>query len=222
MRIALGARAAGTVGGMFRARAGRSGRAEPPLRGDEDLTQLAVRAAAGDRAAEEAFVARTMDDVWRYCRHLMGPAHADDATQAAYLRALRSLGSFRGESSARTWLIGVARNTCLDLRRTLARQARLSQHVQAQPQAVADDLHADHLPTELDDLLAALAPERREAFVLTQLLGFPYDAAAELVGVPVGTIRSRVARGRADLLALVEAPDVASTDASSASGTGPN
>lgn len=194
---------------MFRERAGRSARRNPPIRGDEDLTQLAVRAAAGDRAAEEAFVARTMDDVWRYCCHLMGRAHADDATQATYLRALRSLGNFRGESSAKTWLIGVARNTCLDLRRSLARRSRLDQRLQAQPLTVTDDLHAEHLPAELDDLLAELATDRREAFVLTQVLGFPYDAAAEVIGVPIGTIRSRVARARADLLALVEAADPA-------------
>ena len=194
---------------MFRARAGRLARVHPPIRGDEDLTQLAVRAANGERAAEEAFVARTMDDVWRYCSHLMGPAHADDATQATYLRALRSLSSFRGESSAKTWLIGVARNTCLDLRRTLARRSKLDQRLQAQPQPVAGDLHAEHLPAELDELLAQLTPDRHEAFVLTQLLGFPYDAAAEVVGVPIGTIRSRVARARADLLGLVDASDAA-------------
>jgi RNA polymerase sigma-70 factor (ECF subfamily) len=195
---------------VFGERAGRPSRRNPPIRGDEDLTQLAVRAAAGDRAAEEAFVARTMDDVWRYCCHLVGRAHADDATQAAYLRALRSLGNFRGESSAKTWLIGVARNTCLDLRRSLARRARLDQRLQAQPLLLVDDLHADQLPAELDDLLDELDPDRREAFVLTQVLGFPYDAAAEVIGVPIGTIRSRVARARADLLGLVEGaePDV--------------
>ncbi|HWJ96576.1 MAG TPA: sigma-70 family RNA polymerase sigma factor [Acidimicrobiales bacterium] len=192
---------------MPRGRGGRPARSNPPIHGDEDLTQLAVRAAAGDRAAEEAFVARTIDDVWRYCRHLVGPAHADDATQAAYLRALRSLGSFRGESSAKTWLIGVARNTCLDLRRTLARRSALDERLEAQPRPTGRDLHDDHLPAELDELLAELSTQRREAFVLTQLLGFPYDAAAEVIGVPIGTIRSRVARARGDLLALVGTDD---------------
>ena len=176
----------------------------PPIRGDEDLTQLALRAADGDRAAEEAFVARTIDDVWRYCAHLVGHGHADDATQATYLRALRSIGSFRSESSAKTWLIGVARNTCLDLRRTLARRSRLDERLQAQPGAGETVSTGTALPAELDELLEAIAPERREAFVLTQLLGFSYDAAAELSGVPIGTIRSRVARARADLAELVE------------------
>lgn len=202
---------------MFRGGAGRSARSNPPIRGDEDLTELAARAAGGDRAAEAAFVARTIDDVWRYCRHLVGPAHADDATQAAYLRALRSLGSFRGESSAKTWLIGVARNTCLDLRRSLVRRSRLDERLQAQPLVLAGDLHAEQLPAELDELLAALAPERREAFVLTQLLGFPYDAAADVVGIPIGTIRSRVARARADLHQMVDAPEPRRAEGGSAS-----
>lgn len=205
---------------VFRGGMRRAGGAPTPIRGDEDLTQLAVRAAAGDRAAEEAFVARTVDDVWRYCSHLMGPAHADDATQATYLRALRSLDNFRGESSAKTWLLGVARNTCLDLRRSLARRSRLDQHVQAQPQQTTGDLHGEHLPAELDELLAALSPDRREAFVLTQILGFPYDAAAEVAGVPIGTIRSRVARARADLLALLATAEGDATGLPRADGTG--
>jgi RNA polymerase sigma-70 factor (ECF subfamily) len=186
-----------------RPRTRRSSATPPTIRGDEDLTELAVRAAGGDQAAESAFVSRTIDDVWRYCRALVGPAQADDATQATYLRALRSLHGFRAESSARTWVIGVARHTCLDLRRSLARQARLHDRVQAQPSPEAAELHADRVPVELDELLAALSTERREAFVLTQLLGFGYEAAADLLGVPIGTIRSRVARARIDLLGLL-------------------
>ena len=80
---------------------------------------LAVRAGQGDQRAEAAFVARTIDDVWRYCAHMLDANLADDATQATFLRALPALGSFRGDSSVRTWLLGVARNTCLDERRTL-------------------------------------------------------------------------------------------------------
>jgi RNA polymerase sigma-70 factor (ECF subfamily) len=189
---------------VFRARRSRP-TSSSPLRGDEDLTLLATRAAAGDRAAEEAFVARTIDDVWRYCAHLVGPGHADDATQATFLRALRSIGTFRGESTAKTWLLGVARNTCLDLRRSLARRARLDEHVRSQPRPFDVALHAHHVPPELDELLADLSPDRREAFVLTQVVGLPYEAAAQVIGVPIGTIRSRVARARADLLAMVDA-----------------
>jgi RNA polymerase sigma-70 factor (ECF subfamily) len=171
----------------------------PPIRGDEDLSVLVRRAAQGDTEAESAFVARTMDDVWRYCAHLVGPGAADDATQATYLRALRSLGNFRGDSSARTWLIGVARNTCLDERRSLARRTRLVERITAQPTERFTHQEAPEAAHDLEDLVADLGPDRRDAFVLTQILGFSYEEAADLVGCPVGTIRSRVARARRDL-----------------------
>jgi RNA polymerase sigma-70 factor (ECF subfamily) len=160
---------------------------------------LVRRAANGDASAEAAFVARTMDDVWRYCAHLLGPGQADDATQATYLRALRSLRNFRGDASARTWLIGVARNTCLDERRSQARRTRLVERITAQPterfthQAEPEQAH------DLEDLVTELGADRRDAFVLTQMLGFSYEEAAELIGCPVGTVRSRVARARRDL-----------------------
>lgn len=185
-------------------RLSRRRRLGPPIRGDEDLSVLMVRAAAGDEAAEAAFVRRTIDDVWRYCAHLLGPNLADDATQATYVRALRSLGNFRGDSSPRTWLIGVARNTCLDERRSLARRSRLVARITAQPTDAIDRHEPQGGTLELDELIDELSPERREAFLLTQVLGFPYEDAAQLVGCPVGTIRSRVARARVDLLALVE------------------
>lgn len=185
-------------------------RERPPIRGDEDLSVLIVRAADGDQEAEAAFVARTIDDVWRYCAHLVGPGRADDATQATFLRALRSLDRFRGDSSPRTWLLGVARNTCLDERRSLARRLRLLDKVIAQPQEAVTPGSAhglpDDVPIELAEALGQLSADRREAFVLTQLLGFPYEEAALAIGCPVGTIRSRVARARADLLELVEQP----------------
>jgi RNA polymerase sigma-70 factor (ECF subfamily) len=163
-----------------------------------------VRAADGDADAEAAFVARTIDDVWRFCAHLLGPGQADDATQATYVRALRSLGNFRGDSSPRTWLLGVARNTCLDERRSLARRLRLLDRITAQPVDALDRSEQPQGEVDLAQLVDRLGEDRREAFVLTQILGFPYEEAAVAVGCPVGTIRSRVARARADLLAMVE------------------
>lgn len=191
-----------SIGGVFRSRTRRTG-ARVAVRGDEDLSELLRRAADGEGAAEEAFVARTIDDVWRYCRHAVGPGHADDATQATYLRALRSLGNFRGESSAKTWLIGVARHTCLDMRRSLARRHRLVDRLEVQPEESVAGLYDEKVPVEIEELLAALSEDRREAFVLTQVLGFSYDATAAVLEVPIGTVRSRVARARADLSGMM-------------------
>lgn len=163
-----------------------------------DLTVLLIRARDGDRAAEAAFVRRTMRDVWRYCAHILDVQHADDAVQATYLRALRSLGGFRGEASAKTWLLGVARNVCLDEQRTWGRRDRLARKLRAQPHdpVAGPDVH----PPELVEALEDLSEDRREAFVLTQVLGFSYEETAVIAGCPIGTVRSRVARARGQLV----------------------
>jgi RNA polymerase sigma-70 factor (ECF subfamily) len=139
-------------------------------------------------------VARSQADVWRLCRHLGGEADADDLTQEAYARALRALPRFRGESSARTWLLVIARRTVAD---AIRRSTRARRRVTDRAESVPDHAGA----VALDARLRELDPDRRAAFVLTQLLGLPYAEAAEVCGVPVGTIRSRVARAREQLLA---------------------
>jgi RNA polymerase sigma-70 factor (ECF subfamily) len=164
-----------------------------------DLTGLALAAQAGDRVALNAFVRAAQYDVWRLCAHLVGRADADDVAQETFVRALRALSSFRGESSARTWLLSIAHRTAVDhIRRAQRRRllaGRLRTRTRNEP--VVPDGAAS---TELDALLAAIAVERREAFVLTQLIGLSYDEAARVLDVPLGTIRSRVARARADLI----------------------
>jgi RNA polymerase sigma-70 factor (ECF subfamily) len=71
--------------------------------------------------------------------------------------------------------------------------------------STADDAHTAHLPVELAQLVAGLDADRRDAFVLTQVVGLSYAEAAEVCGCPVGTIRSRVSRARQDLLAAISA-----------------
>lgn len=165
-----------------------------------DLTSVALRAGRGDDLALEVLVERTLGDVRRYCAHVLGTDHADDLAQATFVRALRSLPSYRGESSARTWLIGIARHVCLDELRSRQRRTRLTTRLRAQPMDASTP--ADTGSVELRESLAQLSPDRREAFVLTQLFGFGYEEAAAIVGCPIGTIRSRVSRARLDLLDL--------------------
>jgi RNA polymerase sigma-70 factor, ECF subfamily len=164
----------------------------------DDLTALALAAGRGERAALEVFVARTQADVWRLCAHLGDPDHADDLTQEVYERALRALPRFRGDAPARAWVLSIARRTCADdIRRRTRRRALADRLVRRS--------HPEHEPdltgaTDLAALLDQLDPDRREAFVLTQVLGLSYAEAAAACDCPIGTIRSRVARGRADLL----------------------
>ncbi|MDQ2791578.1 MAG: RNA polymerase subunit sigma [Pseudonocardiales bacterium] len=180
-----------------------------PRSDDTQTTVLALAAGAGDRTALAAFIRATQRDVYRFVGHLCARDEAEDLTQEAYLRALRALPGFAGRSSARTWLLSIARRVAADqIRRTMAR-----------PRTTAvedwDDVAAQsstHRRSGFDEgvllreLVAGLEADRRDAFVLTQVLGLGYAAAAEVCGCPVGTIRSRVARAREDLVRAMNAP----------------
>jgi RNA polymerase sigma-70 factor (ECF subfamily) len=175
----------------------------------DELTRLAVAARDGDRLALGAFVRQSQGEVWRLVAHLTDPSEADDVTQDVYVRAWRALPAYRADASARTWLLAIARRACADSLRARGRRRRLATRMQLQATtdsvATPDDAGAH----ALDALVAGLTPERREAFVLTQLVGTSYEEAASVCGVPVGTIRSRVARARGDLIeALRSAEDV--------------
>jgi RNA polymerase sigma-70 factor (ECF subfamily) len=174
---------------------------------DEAVTAWALAAGSGDADAFEQFVRALRPDVRRYVAYLSAdPQAADDLTQDTFLRALGSLHRFEGRSSARTWLLSIARRAVVDRLRYTAARPRLldtddwqSAAEQAQPQ----DLPGFEDGIALTALLATLSDERREAFVLTQLLGMPYAEAASASGCPVGTVRSRVARARTSLIGLL-------------------
>ena len=162
----------------------------------DDLTRTAIAARDGDRAALSRFVRESQADVWRLAARLVDRGAADDLTQEVYERALRSLPSFRGDSSARTWLLSIARRTCVDTIRRRSRMRLRETRMRAQATERREHIGDD---VELDELLAALDADRRAAFVLTQLLGYSYAEAGEVCDCPVGTIRSRVARARAEI-----------------------
>lgn len=169
------------------------------------LTNLLLRAQAGDRDALESFVAASQSDVWRLCRHLGDARDADDLTQETYERALGALHRFRADGPARGWLLTIARRTCVDHTRRAVRRRRLDGDLRHEATSSRFETLVRDEPSEriaLDDLLVRLDRDRRAAFVLTQVLGLPYDEAAEVLNCPIGTIRSRVARARADLIAM--------------------
>lgn len=173
---------------------------------DSEITAWALAAGLGDRRAAELFVRATYDDVRRFVAHLSADVRgADDLTQETYLRALASLARFAGRSCARVWLLAIARRVVVDRYRRAAVRPRIADT--ADWVTAADRAQPRHLPgfeesVALADALAAMDPGRRQAFVLTRLLGLSYAEAADALGCPVGTIRSRVARARRDLAAV--------------------
>jgi RNA polymerase sigma factor (sigma-70 family) len=172
---------------------------------DEAVTDLALAAARGNARALEAFIKATQQDVWRFVTYLSDASTADDLTQETFLRAIGAIERFSGRSSARTWLLAIARRVVADHVR----------HAQSRPRTASGadpdhflsrDRHARGFEdlVEVTTMIANLTTEQREALLLTQLLGLPYADAAVVCGCPVGTIRSRVARARDALLADVE------------------
>ena len=139
--------------------------------------------------------------MWQVCAVLGSDGEIEDLVQETYLRALRSLPRFRGDAPVRLWLLSIARRTCADHVRRRQRQRRLLDRLTIEAACarrrppIAGDISATV------DLLQRLDPDRREAFALTQLAGLSYEEAAAVVGCPIGTIRSRVARARDDLRA---------------------
>jgi RNA polymerase sigma-70 factor, ECF subfamily len=176
---------------------------------DQRITEWALAAGRGDRVALSAFVRATQRDVHRFVAHLADPGQAEDLTQETYLRALRALPRFEGAAPARAWLLSIARRVAADAVRVARRRPRIT---------AVDDWEAAANSTRfglvrgaadevvlLGELVAGLDADRREAFVLTQMLDLSYAETAEICGCPIGTVRSRVARAREDLAAALDA-----------------
>jgi RNA polymerase sigma-70 factor (ECF subfamily) len=180
---------------------------------DARITALAIAAGRGDRQALGDWVRGTQADVWRFVAHLTDLRRADDLTQDTYLRAFSSLPRFAGRSSSRTWLLTIARRVVVDQFRAESARPRISAQAEWEPIAEQRNNRAKQGQAGFEDLvelkllLDGIEPERREALVLTQILGLSYEDAAEVCGCPVGTVRSRIARAREDLLDATQERD---------------
>ena len=185
--------------------------------GETSDEALAEAANAGDRGALEVLLARHLDRVHAICRRVTGhPEDALDATQEALIAVTRGLHRYDGRSLFTTWLYRVATNAALD---ELRRRKR-----RPEPAELSDDRPgrggsfggaAGSAPVEsavtarldVDAALARLSPEFRAAVVLRDLCDLDYAEIAEVLDVPVGTVRSRIARGRAAIADQLREPN---------------
>ena len=171
---------------------------------EEPDPQVVLEAQRGKAAAFEELVRAYQAPVWRLVHQLVrDPQLAEDVTQEAFLRAYRFLPRYRGDSRFSTWLLSVARNCAMDELRRFERRQRLVERLRARPQRPAWD---QSLTLEVHDVLAALPPELREPIVLIDMLGTSYAEVAVILKTPVGTIKSRVHRGRLMLASALQPP----------------
>ncbi|HEX2097996.1 MAG TPA: RNA polymerase sigma factor [Rubrobacteraceae bacterium] len=174
---------------------------------------LAQRAADGDVAAFRRLVQNHSGLVYRVALRILGAEDAKDASQEVWIRVWRNIARFRGESAFSTWLYKITVNTCLSTRRReQSRQTRefgdelpylsLPPGGEGDPEAAA---LTEERRQELYRALESVRAEHRAALVLRHMEGLSYAEVAEILGVPDGTAKGWVSRGRAALLvALTE------------------
>jgi RNA polymerase sigma-70 factor (ECF subfamily) len=161
---------------------------------------LAAAAARGDRRSLDRLLERHVDRVYGIClRILANRDDALDATQEALLAISRRIGTFDGRSQFTTWMYRVASNAAIDEARRRNRRPRVVDYdIEASSgEPLLDDQVADRL--DIDAALACIPVEFRAAVALRDLAGLDYAEIARVLDVPPGTVRSRIARGRAAL-----------------------
>lgn len=178
--------------------------------------ELVAQAARGDRDAFDDLIRRHQVSIVSLARALTGgSADAEDIAQEVFLRAWRSLGGFRGESTFRTWLHRVAVNVIHSHHGRVSRWQRLVHRPASSATEPADDpieRAADSIDVEadvvlrdaVDKALATLPDELRTAVTLRDVQGLDYREIASVLDVPIGTVESRIFRGRQRLKPLLE------------------
>jgi RNA polymerase sigma-70 factor (ECF subfamily) len=172
-------------------------------RSDEALVKAFTR---GDVNAFEELMRRHEDRIFALAYRMTGNrSDALDGTQDAFTAAFRNAKKFKGNSAFSTWLYRIAINSCTDLLRRRQRQVPVEEvEDRGEAPREIDDLG---LRMELEEALAQLSPDHREAVVMHDVGGYPYEDIAALTGVQLGTVKSRISRGRQKLAEILEQRD---------------
>ena len=178
-----------------------------------DTPALVERAKGGDSRAFENLVGLYQDKIYSYVsRMLHDPIEAEDIAQEAFVRAYQSLPSFRGASSFQTWLYRIASNLVIDSVRRQRRRddgaisldAPIGTHDGDMPRELPDERRGPEelaessvIQEEVNGAIERISPKLRPVLVMYDLQGMSYQEIAEVLGCPLGTVKSRVFNSRA-------------------------
>lgn len=170
---------------------------------DAQLVPLSAQPGPGREAAFEVLVRRHSPRLHCLASGMVGPGSADDVLQEVWISVYQNMSGFRAESQFTTWLHRITLNTC---HKALAARSSLPIHDAPEPVAPHSPVRMSEradLRARLAWALARLPPEQRDAVTLRELGGLDYAEIAGVLGVEVGTVKSRINRGRAALRELL-------------------
>ena len=188
----------------------------------DEERRLITAAQRGDADSFNALVRLYEGRVYNICYRMLGDADsAADAAQDAFLAAFRNLRSFRG-GSFRSWMLRIATNTCYDALRARKRRPTVSIDAEADgedddssPLQLADSAESPddfalrrELAVAIQHGLATLPEEQRIILILSDIQGLPYEEIAQITGANLGTVKSRLSRGRARLRDVLKAGEL--------------
>jgi RNA polymerase sigma-70 factor (ECF subfamily) len=178
----------------------------PRMEPDETLIERTLQ---GELTAFEDLVQRHRGIVFRVAARIVGPDDAEDVSQDAFLRAFHRLGQYRGASTFRTWLLQITQNTALN---AIARTRRRPSATVGESPEMADrdpvrqpvtELERRERQQRLELKLRGLRPEYRSLLVLRDLEGLSYNEIADVLDMPLGSVKGRLHRAREELIDLL-------------------
>ena len=169
-------------------------------------SELLARAVEGDHEAFSEVMRLHEDRVFSVCLRIMGDRDkALDATQDTFLTVFRKAHQFKGNAAVGTWIYRIAVNTCYDqIRKAKRRPSQpMPEHLDPEDELAGDEVEAAAIRPDISKALQQIPQEFRAAVVLSDMEGMPLPDIAEVLGVPVGTVKSRVFRARRLLAELL-------------------
>jgi RNA polymerase sigma-70 factor, ECF subfamily len=184
-----------------------------------DDSELVTLCQNGDQQAFRELIGRYQTRVFNLCYRILGnPDEAEEIAQEVFVKLFKSIGSFRGESKFSTWLYRVTHNVCINQINYLKRRhyfenrsldldpkddSPAPQYASNAPDG-EQDLIATELGAAIEEKLGMLAPEMREVIIMRDIEGLSYEEVAQALNVKIGTVKSRLHRGRNELQELLK------------------